>query len=68
MLVKKVKPSDICNIRIISNILKYSNVSEKQNRLIRQINLINLNRIIEGFLFFIFLELVIGIKISQSIL
>ena len=32
--------------RIIYIILKPSNVSEKQNRLIKQINLINLNRII----------------------
>jgi len=36
--------------RIIYNILKPSNVSEKQFRLIKQINLINLIRIIEDVL------------------
>jgi len=49
--IKYKRLSDyVRGFRIIYNILKPSNVSEKQFRLIKQINLINLIRIIEDVL------------------
>lgn len=51
MPIKYKRLSDyVRGFRIIYNILKPSNVSEKQFRLIKQINLINLIRIIEDVL------------------
>lgn len=51
MPIKYKRLSDyVRGFRIIYNIPKLSNVSEKQNRLIKQINLINLIRIIEDVL------------------